>query len=448
MSDLRFLPSVHSVLTELGKDGEGAAAAGIIREVLQKFRERIEAGESAPAHDAVVEAARTSIQSAGTPPLRRIINASGVVLQTNLGRAPLDSAALDDVDEAAKGYSNLEFDLESGGRGNRHEHLRSRLRRVTGAQDGMVVNNNAAGLFMALHVFARGRDVIVSRGQAVEIGGGFRIPDVIGESGARLVEVGTTNRTYRTDFSAAVTSDTAAILRVHSSNFRVVGFTTEPTLKELRQESEDAEILLIDDLGSGCLIDTTEFGMAPEPTVQESLTAGADLVLFSGDKLLGGPQAGIIVGRAALIEELRGHPLARALRIDKLTTAALAATLKAYEEGEAASRVPVWRMLSTPLEDIRARADRIAGKIAGSMVVTGTTMVGGGSLPGEGMPTYCVAISSTEGPERLSQAMRSGDVPIVARIEDERVLIDPRTMDVADDDLLVRLVRAALPNSS
>jgi L-seryl-tRNA(Ser) seleniumtransferase len=367
------------------------------------------------------------------------------LIQTNLGRAPLSKRAIAAMDVVAKGYSNLEFDLDEGARGSRHEHVRSLLRRTTGAQDGIVVNNNAAALLMVLQVFARDREVIVSRGQAVEIGGGFRIPDVLVQSGARLVEVGTTNRTYTRDYAAAITDETAAILKVHSSNFRVIGFTAEAPLDELAALAHSRGVLLFDDLGSGCLVDTERFGISHEPTVQESISRGSDLALFSGDKLLGGPQCGIIVGRSELIGTLRRHPLARALRVDKLTIAALNATLMSYAEGREADEIPLWEMLSVPVSSLKRRARRWASAAgeAGS-VVPSKTMVGGGSLPGEGVGTWCAAIHHPAGAHRFAERLRSGRVPVIGRIENEVVLLDPRAVPAEMDGLVETAVKDAV----
>ncbi|MGH2610892.1 MAG: L-seryl-tRNA(Sec) selenium transferase, partial [Tepidiformaceae bacterium] len=337
---LRGIPSVDAVLGAIGCDAS-PIVTGAVRGVLAAVRAEVRAGAELPVFDAVVDRARAAVDAAARPSLRRVINASGVILQTNLGRAPLSERAIVAMAEAARGYSNLEFDLDEGGRGSRHEHVRDLIRRATGAEDGLVVNNNAAGLLMVLQVFAQGREVVVSRGQAVEIGGGFRIPDVLRQSGARLVEVGTTNRTYAGDYATAISDDTAALLRVHSSNFRVVGFTAEAAVAELAQLARERNVMLLDDLGSGCLVRTEDYGLAHEPTVQESVAAGVDLALFSGDKLLGGPQCGVIAGRARHVETLRRHPLARALRVDKLTIAALNATLMSYAEGRERNEIPV-----------------------------------------------------------------------------------------------------------
>ncbi len=439
---LRGIPSTDAVLVAIGGEASPVVTEAV-RAVLAAVRADVRAGIAPPSFDEIVDRARGAAEEAARPTLRRVVNASGVILQTNLGRAPLSKRAIAAVEEVARGYSNLEFDLDEGARGSRHEHVRDLIRRTMGAEDGLVVNNNAAGLLMVLQVFAQGREVVVSRGQAVEIGGGFRIPDVLRQSGARLVEVGTTNRTYARDYAAAITGDTAAILRVHSSNFRVVGFTTEASVSELEAIARERSVLLFDDLGSGCLVRTEEYGLAHEPMVQESIAAGVDLALFSGDKLLGGPQCGVIAGRAAHVEALRRHPLARALRVDKLTIAALNATLMSYAEGRERDEVPVWRMVSLALDGIRRRARRWAAAAGEAGALTrSVSMVGGGSLPGEGVVTWCAAIRPPGGPDSAAARLRTLDPAIVGRIADGALLLDPRTVDPADDRLVERAVGA------
>ncbi len=433
---LRRLPSVDALLRslpeELRRETPQSRLVAAARAILADARALVRSGAPPPSPSQLRAALEQRLLAASAPPLRPVINATGVILHTNLGRAPLSEMAVEAMARVAKGYSNLEFDLETGARGSRHDHLRPLLREVTGAEDGLVVNNNAAGVFFALSVFARGKEVLVSRGQAVEIGGGFRIPDVLRASGARLVEVGTTNRTYVRDYEEALGPETAALLRVHASNFRVVGFTAVPTLEELARLVRRAGILLFDDLGSGALIDTRELGLDEEPRVQDSVQAGADLVFFSGDKLLGGPQCGIVVGRAELVAKLRAHPLARALRVDKLTIAALAETLRAYAEGRHWQEIPVLRMLRADTTRQRRWARRWARAAGeGGAVVTAESFVGGGSLPGSALPTACAALSWPQGAEELARELRKGSPPIVGRIESNRVLLDPRA--VPDD---------------
>lgn len=443
-SNPRALPSVDAVLRALdGHPTSHSLAVDAVRTVLADARSSLRNGGETPSHLAIVEQVRALLSSRSAPSLRPVINASGVILQTNLGRAPLSERAIAAMDEAARGYTNLEYDLDTGSRGSRHEHVRAHIRQATGAEDAIVVNNNAAAVFMALQVFAQGREVLVSRGQAVEIGGGFRIPDVLRQSGATLIEVGTTNRTYARDYDAAWTENTAAILRVHASNFRVVGFTAEPSMTELAEVARRHGGLLLDDLGSGCLVDTTAYGMAREPTVHESLAAGADLALFSGDKLLGGPQCGIIAGRTELVARLRAHPLARALRVDKLTIAALNATLTSYVEGREREEIPVWQMAGAPLGAVRRRALRWARSAGdGARAIPATTMVGGGSLPGEGVPTWCVAVRPEDGADHFAARLRGGTPAIVGRISEGEVLLDPRTVDPRHDALVSGRLRA------
>jgi L-seryl-tRNA(Ser) seleniumtransferase len=320
---------------------------------------------------------------------------------------------------------------------------------VTGAEAAIAVNNNAAAVLLALSALCQSREVIISRGQLVEIGGGFRVPDVMAQSGAHLVEVGTTNRTRLADYSAAIGENTAALMRVHESNFRVIGFTESVSIDELAPLARDGAVLSIDDLGSGCLLDPRPYGLAAEPTPQGSLRAGADLVLFSGDKLLGGPQAGIIVGRKDLIATLRRHPLARALRLDKTSIAGLNATLLHYVKGEATREVPVWRMISTPLADIDQRASRWASEIgSGSHVVDGVSMVGGGSLPGESLPTRLLSIPASSGSaDDLARALRGSKTPVIGRIDHNELCFDPRTVDPRQDEALIEALRTVLRES-
>ena len=446
----RGLPAIDRLLADervapLAERHGHDALVSISRAVLDEYRAEIDRAGEAPGRppaEAVAERAR-----ALEPSLRRVINATGVVIHTNLGRAPLSRATIEAMVAASEGYSNLEFDLDSGARGSRFSHLSDLLSRVTGAEAGIAVNNNAAALLLALSALCAGREVVISRGQLVEIGGGFRIPDVMRQSGARLVEVGTTNRTYLRDYAEAITEETAALLRVHASNFRVVGFTEAAPLDSLAALARERGLLLIDDLGSGALLDTRPYGLAPEPMVQDSVAAGADVTLFSGDKLLGGPQAGIAVGSADAIAAMQRHPLARAMRLDKAAIAGLAATLEHYARGEATEAVPVWQMIAAPLDSVRRRARRWAracGDGVAAEVVTGRSMVGGGSLPGEGVETALCAIAEPPGgADAFTTALRAVDPPIVARIERDRVLLDPRTVESSDDRLVEEALRAA-----
>jgi L-seryl-tRNA(Ser) seleniumtransferase len=349
-----------------------------------------------------------------------VLNATGVIVHTNLGRAPLADAAIEQVVMTARGYSNLELDLRDGTRGSRQDHVAALLRRLTGAEAALVVNNNAAAMLLALAALAEGREVIVSRGELIEIGDGFRIPDVLARSGARLVEVGTTNRTRASDYDRALTGDTALLLRVHQSNFRVVGFTELPRVEELAAVANRHGVPLLDDLGSGLLDELTG-----EPSVRESLAAGSDIVCFSGDKLLGGPQAGIVVGQGELIEKLRRHPLQRAVRADKLTLAALEGTLRVYLE--APERIPVVRMLGEPIDAVRARAERLAALVGGAVEET-VARVGGGALPLAELPSFACAVD-----ESLAAHLREGEPPVVGIVRDGKLLLDCRTL--RDDEI-------------
>lgn len=362
------------------------------------------------------------------PSPKRVINATGVILHTNLGRAPLSDDAARAAQLAALGYSDLEYDIETGTRGSRHSHVQSLLKTVSGAESGIAVNNNAAAALLTLGTLAGdGGDVIVSRSEAVEIGGGFRVPDVMAQSGATLVDVGTTNRTYARDYAAAIGPNTRAILKVHRSNFAITGFIHEDPLSDIGEIGNRHNVPIVHDLGSGCLIDTSQFGVDHEPTVQESVDAGAHLTLFSGDKLLGGPQAGIIVGQSDLVERVSRHPLARAVRIDKMTLAALNSTLRSYVRGNALHDLPILKMMSLSIDELHQVAIDWSGEIDAE-VVDGRTAIGGGSAPGQTLPTKRLKISIDQSAEKLAAKLRTNDTPIIGRIEDDRLFLDPRTV--------------------
>jgi len=449
---LRQLPSVDRLLqhsavvaarAEHGHDLTVATARSLLDETRAAI---VDQGQPCPAPDVLAETLLVRLADATRPTLQPVINASGVIIHTNLGRAPLSEDAQRAMLLAAEGYSNLEYDLEAGQRGSRYVHAVDLLRRLTGAEDALVVNNNAAAVLLCLMALGRGREVIISRGQLVEIGGGFRIPDVLQTSGAVLVEVGATNRTHLRDYQAAIGPLTAALLRVHSSNFRQIGFTAEVSLAELAALGREHGLPVIDDLGSGTLLDTTRFGLAYEPRVQDSVQAGATLVTFSGDKLLGGPQAGLIVGQAAAIARLRQHPLTRALRVDKTTLAGLAVTLGHYLRGQAEQQIPVWRMIGAQQSDLAGRAAGWAARLAAAglaaTVVDGQSTVGGGSLPGETLPTRLLALPGLPA-DRLAARLRAGLPPLVARIVDDALCLDPRTVLPEQDDLLLAAILAA-----
>ncbi len=430
---LRELPSVDELagsreLEALVERHGRPLVVAAVRAALERAREDVKAGF--PAGDLVARTA-DELEARLRPRLRRVLNATGVVVHTNLGRAPLPEAALERVHEIAAGYSNLEYDVEAGSRGSRQDHVAALLRELTGAEAALVVNNNAAAVLLALAALAEGREVIVSRGELIEIGDGFRIPDVLARSGAILIEVGTTNRTRLADYEQAVGDRTAALLRVHQSNFRLVGFTEQPRARDLARLADRRGLALVEDLGSGALVEAGD-----EPTVAASVEAGAHVVTFSGDKLLGGPQAGIAVGRADLIERMRRHPLQRALRPDKLTLAALEGTLALYRSG-AAGRIPVQRMLAEPVEAVRARAERLA-ELTGGAVEETTARPGGGSLPVTEIASYACAL-----PLELAEPLRRGEPAVIGIVRDGRFLLDCRTLTDAEVDEVAAAVRTA-----
>lgn len=446
-AEYRNLPAVDTLLNErdvawlfaeFGKSQVTQAA----RTILDNARQEIAMGRTIPESLQWSVRLHAELNRLTSPSLQPVINATGVIIHTNLGRAPLSLAARQAVSTMMQGYNNLEYDLPSGKRGSRYDHSRDLLCKLTGAEDALVVNNCASAIYLILLALCQHRDVLISRSQLVEIGGGFRIPDVLRQSGAHLVEVGTTNRTRIEDFSANITEKTAAFMRVHSSNFRLVGFVAMPELDELvttaqaynqnpQYEVSESKLIVIDDLGSGTLLDTRQFGLAPEPMVQESIKAGADIVSFSGDKLLGGPQAGIIVGRAVMITKLRRHPMARALRVDKMTLAALDATLRSYQSERALEEIPVWRMISRPFDDITEEAKRWQSKLGemgiDATIWSGESAVGGGSLPGETLPTSLLALS-VEHSAQIADKLRQQSLSIICRIQNDHLLFDPRTV--------------------
>ncbi len=448
-NNLRGLPSVEKLLqTELtfGMINEYGRAMTLeaIRSTLSEIRAVFDDNRPLPADAEILARSQEKLAQWNKPTLLPVINASGVVLHTNLGRAILSQASLQAIQSVATGYSTLEFDLESGKRGSRLVHAERLLTQLTGAEAAMVVNNNAGAVLLALIALARRKRVVISRTQLVEIGGGFRVPDVMRQSGARLVEAGATNRVHLSDYEEALVEPAAMVLHAHHSNFRIIGFTSEPELKDLAILAHDRGAFLMDDLGSGALLDTAEYGLGHEPTVQESLAAGADIVCFSGDKLLGGPQAGIIVGRGDLLAKLKRHPLARAVRADKLCLAGLMATLQHYLKGEAACQVPVWKMISARPAQLQQRAaawlESLTDLQTLASVIPGQSTVGGGSLPGETMPTFLLALDLPK-PNRFLSALRKASPPVIARVEADRVVFDPRTVLEDQDDLLVRIIR-------
>ncbi|MEM7132125.1 MAG: L-seryl-tRNA(Sec) selenium transferase [Chloroflexota bacterium] len=466
-AEYRRLPSVEALL-RVSEVSYLTGAYGVmqvteaLRTLLQSARQKIREGQSAPAPTSWPHLLQAHLTQLSQPLLRPVINATGVIIHTNLGRAPLSVAARQAVTDVTLGYSNLEYDLDAGKRGSRYSHARELLVELTGAEDALVVNNCASALFLTLRALCEGREVVVSRGQLVEIGGGFRIPDVLRQSGATLVEVGTTNRTHPRDFAEAISENTAALMRIHSSNFRLIGFVTEPGLDQLVDVALQAVLsdaashcegnleprersLVIDDLGSGTLLDTQPYGLLAEPMVQQSVAAGADVVVFSGDKLLGGPQAGILVGKADCIAELRQHPLARALRVDKMTLAALEATLRSYRSGRALQEIPVWRMISGTVEQMKNMVTDWQTQLGVCGIESsqweGESAVGGGSLPGETLPTSLLSLPVSafgKNSDDVATDLRSLDFPIICRIQRNHLLFDPRTVLPEQHDKLVQ----------
>jgi L-seryl-tRNA(Ser) seleniumtransferase len=420
-----------------------------IRDELERHRASVLAGSPCPPVEAIEEALLARLGREARGSLTPVVNATGVVIHTNLGRAPLSAATIAAMADVARGYVSLEYDLEAGERGDRYDHAAAALCRLTGAEGAVVVNNNAAAVLLALAALVEPSraEVIVSRGQLVEIGGGFRIPDVLGRSGATLVEVGTTNRTYLEDYEAAIGPGTRVLLSVHRSNFKLSGFVHEPTLEELVELGRRRGLAVVDDVGSGALLPSEGFGLGHEPSVMERVRTGADLVCFSGDKLLGGPQAGILAGRAEAIARVKRHPLMRALRVDKVTLAGLAATLAHYERGEATAEIPVWRAIATAPDELAARAGRwlqaIRAVAPGACLREGRSAIGGGTLPEVTLPTTLLALPPG-GADGLAARLRRGDPPIIGRIEDGRVVLDPRTVMPWEDEAVVRRVLEAI----
>ncbi len=456
---LQYLPSIDDLLrSPVGRrivlEAGDRQTANLARMATEDLRQELRShSDGANGKDELLALASDRLdriwraeQASGT---RRVINATGVVIHTNLGRAPLSDTALQAVNEAA-GYCSLEYDIGRRQRGRRGQRVEELLAELTGAEGVLIVNNCAAAAFLVLTVFAAGSEVVISRGELVEIGGDFRVPDVLSQSGATLCEVGTTNRTKVSDYEKAIGSQTRLILRVHPSNYKIVGFTASPTLAELAALAHEHELLLYEDIGSGALIDLSGIGLADEPIVGNSIADGADIVTFSGDKLLGGPQAGIIAGRTEFIERLRSHPLYRALRLDKLAYAALEGTLKAYSRDEAFSKIPVLKMMSASRSEIRVRANRFIDRLAGKTnadqrlnaeLIDGVSAIGGGAAPAVQLETVLIGLTHPEMPaQRLEELMRKSDPPVICRIVDGRVTIDLRTVAEAEEDHLLDIV--------
>ncbi len=451
---LRQLPAVHELVNCCAPlDCPPQLLTDAARDVLSSWRSAIlSKGAIPPDIGSLAVEVRELVKKRMRSNLRPVINATGVVLHTNLGRAPLSDAACEAVLKIARGYCNLEMDLDTGNRGERYSHVEEILCRLTGAEAALVVNNNAGAVLLALHSLAQGKEVIVSRGELVEIGGSFRVPEIMAQSGAILREVGTTNRTHPRDYERAISPETALILKVHPSNFRVVGFTREVERRELVAIGQKHQLPVMEDLGSGVLVDLQEFGLDREPTVQETIQAGVDLVTVSGDKLLGGPQAGIILGKRELLQLMKEDPLLRALRVDKMTLAALEATLRAYLENNAKKTIPVLRMLSLKAEELYRRASELKEMLSTALtqdcrivLKEGSSRTGGGALPVTDLPTTLVALSHPKiSPSTIAERLRQGNPPIVVRLQDDEVLIDPRTLFPGDEQLLIKALERVL----
>jgi L-seryl-tRNA(Ser) seleniumtransferase len=450
MTTLRDLPSVEQILqtqaaAELIVRFGRPLTLDAIRSTLNEIRARFQSTEitALPSQDLILSQTESILTAWTKPTLLPVINASGVILHTNLGRAPLSNAAIHAMDLVSRGYSNLEYDIEKGTRGSRLVHTESILQKLTGAEAALVVNNCASAVLLVLSALANKKRVVISRTQLVEIGGGFRVPDVMKQSGAKLVEIGATNKVRLSDYEQALAESTGLVMRAHRSNFKLVGFTEEPELKDIVKAAHEAGVPLVDDLGSGALYDTAKYGIAHEPTVQESMQAGADIVCFSGDKLLGGPQAGIIIGKADLISKIKKHPLARAVRADKTCLAGLSATLLHYLKDEAEREVPIVRMMSMTPKQAKGRAEAWAVELGQGIVVEGESTVGGGSLPDESIPTFLLSLE-VKSVERFMRSLRRSDPPVIARTADDKILFDPRTVLPEQDEVFLSVLKKVL----
>ena len=450
VTELRSLPSIDRLL-QTDSANKWIAAFGrpltllAMRTALDEIRTTYVEGTPVPGQDTLLQNAYHILKDWTSFTLQPVINATGVILHTNLGRAPLSKSALQAIQDVSAGYSALEYDLKDGRRGSRAVHAGDLLKRLTGAEATLIVNNNASAVLLILSALARRRRVLIARSQLVEIGGGFRVPDVMKLSGAKLVEVGTTNRVHLSDYQQALSEQPIAlVMHTHRSNFQIIGFTSEPGLAEIVSATHKANLPIVDDLGSGSLLDTSRYGLGHEPMVQESLAAGVDLVCFSGDKLLGGPQAGIILGRADMIAKLIRHPLARAIRADKLCLAALSATLLHYLKNEAEREIPIWKMIAMSLETITSRASYWQQEIGQGQVIEGQSTVGGGSLPEETLPTSLLALQVAS-PDRTLACLRQFKPPIIARVQENKVVLDPRSVLVEQDKQLLVGIKTCLP---
>ena len=448
MNSFRAIPSVDfllnlPVMAVLQEEYGHEWCLQAVRQVLDEIRSQVKEADNIPTDEEIVFQVESLLKAQSTSTLQPVINATGVVLHTNLGRAPLCQAALEEVARIGQTYSTLEYDLDKGQRGRRDIHAADLLVRLTGAEAALVVNNNAGAVMLTLAALANRKKVAISRSQLVEIGGGFRIPEVMRLSGAKLVEIGTTNRTHLMDYETAIQEGANLVLLAHQSNFKIVGFTSTPALSEITELAHHYDLPVIHDLGSGALIDTAIFRLETELTVQEALLQGVDLVCFSGDKLLGGPQAGLIVGKAKYIDKIRRHPFYRALRADKLCLAALSATLLEYLKGNAVKTVPVLAMLARQETDLKAQAERWQKQLATGLVIQGESAIGGGSLPGQTLPTWLLALKPKSA-KQFTSRLRQLDTPVITRIENGLVLLDPRTVLPSQEAVLLSNLQIAL----
>jgi len=452
MSEYQKIPSVESMLQEkiiqdLVLENSRPLVTKAIQQVLENTRAQIAEGNKTPSIINLSTQVNKLVGEIISPTLLGVINATGIILHTNLGRALLSQETIAAIQSVSLGYSNLEYDLKKGKRGKREVHAEELLKSLTGCESALVVNNNASAVLLALTALAKRKHVIIANSQLVEIGGGFRIPDVMRQSGAKLNAIGTTNRVHLSDYENALSEPTSLVLTAHHSNYKIIGFTTEPELDQIVKISHAHGTPVVADLGSGALLDTAKFGLSHEPTVQESLEAGADLVCFSGDKLLGGPQAGILVGRRKLIEKLKKHPLARAVRADKLCLAGISAVLIHYLKNEAIEKIPVWQMVSMDLDKIKTRAKEWENQIGQGAIQKGESMIGGGSLPTESLPTYlfCLEVAN---PNQFHKFLRTPPSPVISRVENNQVLFDPRTVRAKEEKKLIAKIKKGLKHKN
>ena len=450
MINLQTIPSVEQLLESINARDLVSVygrplTVDALRSTLEEVRAQLKHDPAAvvPDNEWILSETKSLLSSWTKPSLRQVINATGVILHTNLGRAPLSKATIAAMTDASQGYTNLEFDLNTGKRGSRLAHAETILQKLTNAEAAIVVNNNASAVLLILSALSARKRVVIARSQLVEIGGGFRVPDVMKLSSAKLVEIGKTNKVRLSDYEEELTG-AGLVMLAHRSNFKMIGFTEEPGLKEIVDLAHKAGVIVVHDLGSGALLDTAEYGLAHEPTVQESLASGADVICFSGDKLLGGPQAGIILGKTGLIARIKKHPVARAVRADKTCLAGITATLIHYLKDEALREIPVWKMISMPPEEVKARAESWMHELGTGVVNENQATVGGGSLPGESMPSFVLEIRM-KSPDQFLKKLREQNPPIIARIENDKILFDPRALLPEQDSLLLSILHRLLP---